>query len=182
MKNLITQVYIKLKRAYRATLNTAKFQEILWEDLKKSFKDTKYRYGVYEEEKCVEAVFDLSKNHMASYNYNLYDGYYCCRVKILESFPPELATEIFVLASHFNNILGYGIVRTNTHEGYVEYVLKNDYVTNVIFPGEMQELLLRHYRVSLDLYDAFQKLVTDREEPAFIIADFLVEYERRRGQ
>lgn len=58
MKNLITQVYIKLKRAYRATLNTAKFQEILWEDFKKSFKDTKYRYGVYEEEKCVEAVFD----------------------------------------------------------------------------------------------------------------------------
>jgi len=109
------------------------------------------------------------------------EGYYHCRVRIIEDFPVEITTELFVLTTHFNNLLNYGVVMVNVENRYIEYQLKSDFTVHVIFPGEIHDQLIRHYKISKDIFWAFNKLIEESEEPAIIIADLLKRREERKS-
>ncbi len=162
-----------LKKVYRLSLNYNKQEELVWKELKKLHSEADWNFGVYEKEKSVETTFEISEEVYGTYYYTIYDRSFHCKVKIIENVPLESATDSFILAEHFNNLLRNGVVIVNVNKQYVEYHSKSDILIHLLYPGEIHSQLLRHYNVSKDIFWAFQKLIKENEAPAFIIADLL---------
>ena len=180
MNNIINRMFKFLRKIYRIAISKKHFEDIVWRDLKKLHKDSDWNHGIFESDKHIEAEFEIGENIGATYYYMVYDGFYHCRVKILNNIPIDIASELFILASHFNNLLNTGVVVVNVQSGYVEYHIKNDYIVNVIYPAELHSQLVRHYSTSKDIYWAFNKLVNENEEPSLIIADLMRMYQNDR--
>jgi len=173
MKQLIGRLFNYFRKIYRITISYKKYEATVWSDLKELFKDSKWQYGIYENDKHIEAKFEIGEQTGATFYYMVYDGQYHCRVKVLDNFSADITTDLFVLSAHFNNLLNIGVVVVNVQSGYVEYHAKNDYIVNLIYPGELHTQLVRHYNTSKDIYWAFNRLVNENEEPTMIIADLM---------
>jgi hypothetical protein len=173
MKQILRRLFFYFQKVYRITISYKKYEEIVWSDLKKLHNDANWRYGVFESDKRIEAVFEIGDKIGTTYYYMVYDGQYHCRVKVIENFDPELTTELFILAAHFNNLLNNGVVAVNVQSGFVEYHTKSEYIVNIIYPGELHAQLLNHFNISKDIFWAFNKLVHENEEPTLIIADLM---------
>lgn len=162
-----------LQRIHRLTLSFKKQEELVWKELKKLHADADWKHGIYEKEKHIETVFEISKGQGGIFYYMIYDGCFHCRVKILKDYPIELTTDLFILAAHFNNLLKNGVVIVNVYSHFVEYHQKSDLLIPLLYNGEIHGQLNRHYNTSKDIYNAFQRLVIEQEAPAIIIADLL---------
>jgi hypothetical protein len=162
-----------LIRIYRLLLNHSKQEILVWKDLKKLHLKAEWKHGIYEKEKYIETVFNIAEDRPERFFYMLYDGYLHSRVKVLDNYPIELTTDLFILATHFNNLLNNGIVVVNTESQYVEYCVKREILIHLLFSGEIYDQLILHYNVSKDIYWAFQRLAEENEAPAIIFADLL---------
>jgi hypothetical protein len=162
-----------LQRIYRLTVSFKNQEEIVWRELKKLHYAAEWKSGIYEKEKYIETVFEISQERGAHFYYMIYDEYFHCRVKILQDFPNELTTDLFILAAHFNNLLNNGVVIVNVNSRYVEYHLKRDLLVPLLYSSEIYVQLMRHFSTSKDIFVAFQRLVIEQEAPAIIIADLL---------
>lgn len=162
-----------IQRLYRLSVGYKKQEEILWGEMKKLHTNADWKHGIYEKDKYIEAPFEIADKKAEIFYYMLYDGYYHCRVKIVENFPSELTTDLFVLATHFNNLLSQGVVMVNVHGFYIEYHQKREFLIPVLYPNEIYNQLIQHYTTSKDIYAAFQRLLIEQEAPAIIIADLL---------
>ena len=170
------------KMFYRLTLNYEKQEEAVWNDLKKFHADADWNSGVYEKDKYIETIFEISNGKAGTFYYMIYDECFHCRVTILEEFHPDLTTDLFILAAHFNNLLNNGVVIVNVNSQYVEYHQKRDILIPLLYSGEIHGQLKRHFNTSKDIYSAFQRLIIEQEAPAIIIADLLNEKERANKQ
>jgi hypothetical protein len=166
-----------LQRIYRLALSFKKQEELVWKELKKLHADADLKHGVYEKDKYIETIFELGKEQGGAFYYMIYDGSFHCRVKILEHYPVELTTDLFILAAHFNNLLNNGVVIVNVQSHYVEYHQKRDLLIPLLYTSETYGQLMRHYNTSKVIYAAFQRLIIEQEAPAIIIADLLKENE-----
>lgn len=175
--NTIKTFFIRFKyyllRIIRISYSVEAREKFVWKELKKLHNAAKWHHGVYEAEKFVETTFAISEDTPAHYYYMIYEGFYHCRVKILENYPVELTTQLFILASHFNNLLNSGVVVVNVDKRSIEYHLKTDILIPTMYSGEIQEIIIRHYNISKDIFWAFNELIYKNEEPALIIADLL---------
>lgn len=111
----MNKVKFYLQQIYRLALSFRKQEELVWKELKSLHTNADWRHGIYEKEKFIETVFELGKDQGTSFYYLIYDGSYHCRVKILEDYPTELTTDLFILAAHFNNLLNNGVVIVNVN-------------------------------------------------------------------
>ena len=177
--------YLKLKKyfqvIYRITLGYKHYEKFVWKELINIHKNAKWHYGIFEEDKYIETVFGISEGKTTRYFYLVEGGYYNCRVRIIEEYPVEMTTDLFVLATHFNNLLNYGVVTVNVENRHIEYQIKSDFTVHVVFPGEIHNQLVRHHKISKDVFWAFNKLIEESEEPAIIIADLLKMREERNS-
>ena len=173
----MNKIKFYLQRIYRLALNFKKQEELVWKELKKLHVDADLKHGVYEKEKFIKTIFELGKDQGVAFYYMIYDGSFHCRVNILEDYPIELTTDLFILAAHFNNLLNNGVVIVNVQSRYVEYHQKRDLLIPLIYTSETYGQLMRHYNISKDIYAAFQRLIIEQEAPAIIIADLLKENE-----
>jgi len=178
MKRLIDY----LRRIYRLSLNRSKQENLVWKDLIKLQAEADWKHGIYEKEKYIETIFSIAENKGERYFYMIYDGYFHCRVKVLDNYPIELATDLFILASHFNNLLNNGVVKVNTESLYVEYCQKIDILIPLLYKGVIYQQLIAHYNTSKDIHWAFQKLIKENEAPAIIIADLFKKIEEEEKQ
>ena len=173
----MNKIKFYLQRIYRLALSFKKQEELVWKELKKLHADAEWKHGVYEKDKYIETIFELGKEQGGAFYYMIYDGSFHCRVKILEDYPVELTTDLFILAAHFNNLLNNGVVIVNVQSHYVEYHQKRDLLIPLLYTSETYGQLMRHYNTSNDIYAAFQRLIIEQEAPAIIIADLLKENE-----
>jgi len=162
-----------LNRIYRLTLDSKKQEELFWNDLKRFHSNADWRHGVYEKDKYIETILDISDGNPCAFNYMIYESYFHCLVKILEDFPVELTTDLFILAAHFNNMLNNGVVIVNVNERFVQYHQKRDLLIPLLYKGEIHVQIKRHFNVATIIFSAFQRLVKEQEAPAIIIADLL---------
>ena len=169
----LSNILYELKLIYRLFRGAKHYEKYVWEDLKYYHKEAKYNSGIFENDKKIESIFSIAENKGAIFYYFLLDGDLHCRVKLLENYDPELATDIFVLTSHLNNLLRDGMVTIETGGSYVSFNMKTSYLINLFYLGDKHHLTIRHHSVARDLYWAFQQLVEKHEEPALIVADLL---------
>ena len=182
LSNMKSRTLIKLKlylqRIYRLSFNKKKYKEIVWNDLNKYFKVSGLRYGVYENEKVIETVFETSNDQALTFYYEIVDSCLVCKVNVLENYQEELTTDFFILATHFNNLLIDGKVVISVTNRYIKYVYRRELLAPLLFHKEIHIQVTRHYSTSFDIYEAFQRLLTEQESPAIIIADLLKKQER----
>lgn len=164
-----------LKRMYRLTLNLKGQEELVWKELKKI--QANWQHEVFEKKRYIETIFVMGKDQAAAFYYAIYEGSIHYRVKILEDYPIELTTDLFILAAHFNNVLNDGVVVVNVHCLYVEYHQKSELLIPLLYNDEIDRQLRRHFDNSEDIYAGFQRLIIEKEAPAIIIADLLKENE-----
>lgn len=173
MRELIGRITSFIRRLYRLSLTISNQEVVVWEDMKKLHAECEWRSGVFEADRCIETVFPIAENTSGLYMYWVTENELHCVVKVLDGYSPELATEIFVLASHFNNHLKHGTVEVNVSSSTVSYRLKQNVLIPCLYAEESYHQLMMHYNTSKDVYWAFQRLVRDSEDPALIFADLL---------
>ena len=173
MKELTGRISAIIKRQYRLSLSTKKQEHLLWEDMKKLHADNDWRSGVYEGDKCIETVFTIADKTPGTYTYWISDNELHCMVKILNRYSSDMATEIFVLASHFNNNMRHGTVEVDAVSSIVSYRMKQNTLIPCLYSNEYYHQLMMHYSTSKDIYWAFERLMGERDEPALIFADLL---------
>ena len=169
---ILEKVKMHLRRMYRITRSFEKQEELVWNDLKKFHASNNWKSGVFERDKYIEVVFRLNAERPLTFYYMINDKYRC-KVKVLENFPEELTTDIFILATHLNNMLENGIVVVNVNSRCVEYSHNLDAAIPLLYNYYIYGILLQHFNLSKKIYFAFERLVTEQEAPAIIIADLL---------
>jgi len=169
------KVIYLLKQIYRLALNQVKQEEMVWNDLKKHHKNQEYQSGVFEKDRYIESFFQINDDKSFAFYYAIFENKFNCRVKVLDTFDEELTSDIFILATHFNNLLNNGNVLINVDNNYVEYVVKTDLLIPLLYKGEIENQITRHYNTTRNVNIAFQRLVNEQEAPAIIIADLLEE-------
>ena len=87
----------------------------------------------YEKEKFIESFFEISNEKGCIFYYMIYEGSFHCRVKILEDYPVDFTTDLFILATHFNNLLNNGVVIVHVNSHYVEYHQKRDMLIPLLY-------------------------------------------------
>jgi hypothetical protein len=145
----------------------------VWHKLIHLHVENQWRHGVYEQENYIESTFQIAENTDAYYRYILTQEDVHFESCILHSFPQEKTTDLFVLAAHFNNLLTFGKVVVDVNRQIVLFTHQNEVSFYAVYPVKIEYHLSRHYHISKDIYWAFQKLLTEQEEPAFIIADLI---------
>jgi hypothetical protein len=158
---------------YHLLLSSEKQNDIVWNHLKKYHITEKLNSGFFENEKRIESDFRITDDYQARFFYAVYKGTLYCRCKVIQDFDPELTTEMFVLATHFNNLLRFGKVMVDPTERSVEFAIDSALTEYIVYPGALQQITIMHYDTTKDIFWAFQKLINEQEEPAIIIADFL---------
>ena len=167
-----------IERIYRLALNSSKQEVLVFKDLEKLCTELNVRYGSYKnKEKRIVATMEIIDGKIENFLYLIDDGYFHCSVKVLDNFPIELTTDVFILAAHFNNLLNHGIVRVVTESQYVEYCMTSHILLPLLYKGAIRNQIQRHCSTSEDIYWAFQKLVEENEAPAIIIADLFKKIE-----
>lgn len=152
----------------------AKDKEIaLWEKLKAFLEFKKYRFGAFEREKTCEVQLEILENYFKKYYYSIDENELHLRVQIVEEYPIEQATDIFVLASHLNNILRVGKVTINVKYNYVEYHVSKNSLLFLLEEKELVALISSHYSVSQTLFFAYYQLINQGIPPVEIISEII---------
>jgi hypothetical protein len=171
-----------LKQLYRLSASPSKRTELVWEDLK-NFMSV-WKCGVYEQDKAIESGFfiDESDQNSMRFSYWVNDENLSMQAIILENFSEELTLDLFVLATHFNNLLRRGVVTIDVNEQRVYYRQELGILNPLLYVGDIYWMHETVHNTAKDIYWAFQKLVEENEEPALIIADLLTMKDAEKEQ
>ena len=161
------------ERVYRLGLKRDHQKLKVWKDLKRLHQDAEWHSGIYENEVYLETKFKLSEDRGGQFFYSTTEDEFICKVSVVEDFPSDLTTDIFVLASHFNNLLKNGVVSVHVQNRLIMYEIKSKLVVPLLYTGEIHHQILTHYNTAKDVHWAFEKLIQEGEYPAIIISDLL---------
>ena len=186
LKPSIMNIKHTFSRFFRLN-NLKNTQKILWSDLKKYFEHASkaganYKYGIFESEKYITTYYTIDKaNNTRQYRYLLESENYrlVSLVFISEGYDEAKTTDVFILASHLNNILGEGIVRVNPDICTILFEHRINELVPFLFPGEIHTQVVRHYNHSLDIIWAFDQLLLHNQDPVFIAAELLKRNDER---
>lgn len=152
-------------------LSKKRQQLLVWQTLKEF--QTRWSHGVYEDERYILTLLDIGNNKPAQFYYQVDDDGFFSRVKIIDKFSSDLTSDIFILATHFNNILNDGVVIVSAEEQYVEYRVATELLIVLLTKDEINLRIMRHFSTSKVIHSAYRKLLEEGEAPAIIIADLL---------
>jgi hypothetical protein len=159
-------------RFYRI-LNVKKRSEFVWKDLIKYNQEKGWRFGQYETEKRIETTFINNKDNSVTFNYTVTNDKLEFSTIILNSFYEDKTNDILVLASHFNALLSFGVVRVSVKYNYVEYTYSGDLITYMLYSGEIDTDHKTHYNLSEDCAWAFNYLLESDDDPVFVFSELL---------
>ncbi len=172
----ITPFFIKikytLKRFYRI-LNVKKRSEFVWKDLIKYNQKKGWTFGQYETEKRIETSFSVDEKNILNFNYTVKEGKLAFTSIILSEFDEDKSNDLLLLAAHFNSLLSFGVVIVSTKYNYVGYTHSGDLITYMLFDGEIDEDLTRHFNITKDVFWSFKTLLETGDDPVFVFSELL---------
>ncbi len=180
IKNFImrktSSVFYKIKfssqRIYRI-LNVKKSTDFVWNELIKFHKNSGWNFGQFDNDKRIECGFKVDVTNYVNFNYILSSSALTFRSTILQSFDEEITNDILVLASHFNGLLGFGVVKVSVKYNYVEFIYSRDLLTYSLFPGEINSDTETHFILTKDCFWSFTNLIETGDDPVFVFSEFL---------
>ncbi len=169
MKNLIKT----FQQLQRLRLSPSKKADKVWNDLKKFFNECDLNVGVHEKERYVQLYFAGENEDRLNFVHYVENEFVISRCTCIDAYPVELTTDIFILATHFNNLLGYGKVFIDVNRKSINYLVKRELIVPLLNPESINTIINSHYYTSNDIYFAYNRLIYEGEAPAIIIADLL---------
>ena len=149
--------------------------DYVWNELKSICKKNELHYGVYEKDNCIVVTLLYDNTTSVEFNYRLNDERKCLEmyVTIAENYDDNQLSQVFTLASHFNTLSANAKVSVYTNEKQVLSVLNVPYTMILLRSNFLENSCAMHFGISKDFFYAFKRLVEDKEDPVFIIADIL---------
>lgn len=172
-----SKIKFLLQRIYRL-LTVSKSSQYVWKDLIKYHKKSGWRYGQFGNDKHIECAFKVDDTNCVDFNYSVTPEKLTYRATILQSFDEERTNDILVLASHFNGLLNFGVVKVSVKYNYVEFIFERDLLTYSLFPGEINSDTDIHFNLTQDCFWSFTNLIATGDDPVFVFSELL----RRRDE
>jgi hypothetical protein len=169
---LYRKIRFALKRIYRL-LNVKNDSHYVWIELIKFHKNSGWNFGQFEKKKYIECGFKVDDRNYVDFKYSISSGKLTFRSTILKRFDEEITNDILVLASHFNALLGFGVVKVNIKYNQVEFIYSRDLLTYSLYPGEIDSDTDTHYKLTKDCLWSFTNLIESGEDPVFVFSEFL---------
>ncbi len=172
LKVIFNKIKNRIRRIYR-TLTVVKSPQYVWKELIKYHKISGWRFGQFDNDSQIECCFKVNEINFVSFTYTVKPDNLLFRATILENFDEELTNDILVLASHFNGLLNFGVVKVSVKYNFVEFVYSRDLLTYSLFPGEINSDTDTHFRLVKDCFWSFTNLIETGEDPVFIFSELL---------
>lgn len=178
---IFNQIKFSIRRIYRV-LNVKKSTDIVWKELIKFHKNSKWNFGQFDNDKHIECGFKVDDTNYVNFNYSVSSGRLTFSATILPSFDEEITNEILVLASHFNGLLSFGVVKVSVKYNYVEFVYSRDLLIYSLFPGEIGTDTENHFKFTKDCFWSFRSLIETGDDPVFVFSEFLRRNEEEKNK
>ena len=183
MKKVIyfsSKVKFFLQRIYRS-ITISKSSQYVWRDLIKYHKKSGWRFGQFDNDKYIECSFKVDENNYTNFNYIVNSGRLTFRSSILETFDEEHTNDILVLASHFNGLLNFGMVKVSIKYNCVEFVYSRDLLLYSLFSGEIDEDTSSHFNLTKDIFWSFNNMIETGEDPVFVFSELIKRREKKES-
>ncbi|MFV5691710.1 hypothetical protein ACM55K_06785 [Flavobacterium sp. LT1R49] len=115
----------------------------------------------------------MDENNNVNFTYTVTDEKLIFRAIILSNFDDERTNDILVLASHFNGLLSFGVVKVSVKYNYVEFEYFRDLLTYSLFSGEIDSDTDTHFKLTKDCFWSFNNLIETGEDPVFVFSELL---------
>ncbi len=181
IKKTYKKIATFLQIQYYAIRGENHHEEIVWKLLKKELKIVPFKHEVKESEKTVYTKFHLAPDILGNFWYMMYSDRLYFRAAIIPNYPVEQTTNIFILAQHFNNQVNHGSVVVDVRLNYIEFRTTYHFPEIIFTENAIQKHITHHYKISCDIFWAFNKMLTENEEPAYIIAELIAKREGVRS-
>ena len=180
--DLTRRINYLITRIYRV-VNVKNQSEIVWQELVKLHKKEGWHFGQYDKEKFIETTFFFEDaNIHRKFRYEVTQRKLIFKTELVPDFNVESTHDVMILASHFNSLLNFGVVRVDTTNRQVHYEYSNDLWLYFLYPGEILNEITRHYQITLDCFWAFTQLMESNDDPVFIIAELLKRQEEENKE
>lgn len=169
---IFSKIKFSSRRIYRV-LNVNKSADIVWKELIKFHKSAKWNFGQFDNDKHIECTFAVDDANSVGFNYSVSSDKLTFRATILPRFDEEITNDILVLASHFNGLLSFGVVKVSVKYNYVEFIYSRDLLTYSLFSGEIDSDTDTHYNLTKDCFWSFTNLIETGDDPVFVFSELL---------
>lgn len=176
-RNFFISISSAINRIYRL-LNVNRRSEFVWKDLLKNHKNL--NFGQFDSDQHIEISYPIEENTVVNFNYSVTNDKLICSAIILYSFDEEKTNDVLVLASHFNGLLSFGMVKVSIKYNYVEFIHAGDLVTYMLFSGEIDTDITTHYNLTKDCVWAFLNLLETGDDPVFVFSEVLKRKEENK--
>lgn len=163
------------RNAYRLTLSKKGQLNCVWSDIKKFYKANEWKYSIIERDDLlvVQAVFRIDDHLFLQVDTIMRDNFVTLRSTIPLKYADELAEDVFILATHLNNLFRHTKVCTYTESNEIDVSINIDYKVLLLDPSTNFYLLKLIYETAEDVHWVYKRLLETREAPALIFAEFL---------
>lgn len=172
IKSRFRKIKFTFQRIYRL-LNVKNASYYVWKELIKYHKNGGWNFGQFDNDKHIECGFKVDDTHYMDFNYIVSSENLTFRSTILQRFDEEITNDILVLASHFNSLLSFGVVKVSVKYNYVEFVYSRDLLTYSLFPGEINSDTSTHFNLTKDIFWSFTNLIETGDDPVFVFSELL---------
>lgn len=172
----ITPFFAKIKYTWKQfyrILNVKNRSEFVWKDLVKYNLEKGWRFGQYQSEKRIENTFHVGENNSIEFDYTVTDNKLEFSALILKSFEEDKTSDILVLASHFNSLSSFGVVKVSIKYNCVRFNYAGDLLTYMLYNGEIDTDHITHYGLTKDCVWSFYRLLETGEDPVFVFSELL---------
>ena len=175
-----SKIKFLFQRIYRL-LTFSKSPQFVWEDLIKYHKRSGWRFGQFNNEKTIECNFKIDETNTVNFSYTVDSGKLIFRSSILQSFDEENTNDILVLASHFNSLLNFGVVKVSINYNCVDFVYTRDLLTYSLFSGEIDDDTTVHFNLTKDIFWSFSNMVSTGDDPVFVFSELMKRREKNNN-
>lgn len=180
-RNLFISMKLIIKRIYRL-LKVKNRSEFVWNDLLKHHKEAELNFGQFDNDRHTEISFPIENGIVVKFNYSVTNDELQFSSIVLPSFDEEKTNDILVLASHFNGLLNFGVVKVSLKYNYVEFTYSGGLVTYMLYSGEIDSDLRTHYDLTKDCVWAFLNLLETGDDPVFVFSELLQRRENNKQE
>ncbi|MBC7749830.1 MAG: hypothetical protein H7Z76_14870 [Methylotenera sp.] len=172
MKFADSKIKFTFQKIYRL-LNVKNSAHYVWKELIDFHMKSGWKFGQFDNDKHIECSFPIDDANYVNCIYAVSSERLTFRSIILPSFDEEITNDILVLASHFNGLLTFGVVKVSIKYNYVEVVYSRDVLTYSLFPGEIESDTNTHFKLTKDCFWSFTNLIETGDDPVFVFSELL---------
>lgn len=179
MKFAYSKIKFTSQKIYRL-LNVKNAAQYVWKELIEFHSIRGRKFGQYDNDQYIECSFPIDDTNYVHCYYAVSFETLTFRSIILPSFDEEITNDILVLASHFNGLLTFGVVKVSIKYNYVEVLYSRDVLTYSLFPGEIESDTNTHFKLTKDCFWSFTNLIETGDDPVFVFSELLKRKEEDR--